>query len=55
MEGNEKIDRERERLRGKEKYRELRKGQGREVEDGGKRKVRYIGKGNSGKGKVENR
>ena len=37
MEGNEKIDRER--LRGKEKYRELRKGQRREVEEGGKRKV----------------
>ena len=34
----------------KEEYRELRKGQGREVEGEGKMKVGYIGKG-----KVENR
>ncbi len=35
----EKIERERGRLRGNEEYRELRKGQGREVEGEGKRKV----------------
>ena len=39
-------------MRGKVEYRKLRKGQGKEVEGEGKRK---LGKGNEGKGKVENR
>ena len=42
-------------MRGNEEYRELRKGQGREVEGEGKKKVKWIGKGKAGKVKEENR
>ena len=38
--GTGKVGIERRRLRGNEKYRELRKGQGREVEGEGKKKVK---------------